>query len=145
QREFPAWLPATLLILGLFVGLFTVLYIGSLKLASYAPAPPPPVPVTPAPPPPPPPPPPQQGSRVFSFDNAPQPTTPTPPPPPPPPATQVAVVEPEAKPFFPVVPAPPPKDLVVNDEALNTAITKGVNHLLTRFSADYKLKMENDH
>src|SRR5438094_8069724 len=69
EREFPAWLPATALILALFIGLFAVLYLGSLKLASYVPPPPPPAPPVVAPAPPPPPPPPvAQGSKVFSFN-----------------------------------------------------------------------------
>src|SRR5436309_964116 len=47
EREFPAWVPATLLILALFVGLFILLYIGSLRLASYTTPPPAPAPVAP--------------------------------------------------------------------------------------------------
>jgi hypothetical protein len=133
-RDTPAWVPATLLILGAFIGLFLLMYWGSKKLASYAPTPPAPAPV--APPPAPPPPPTSQGSQLFSFNNPP-PAAPTPapaPPPPPPPAPPAPATEPASKPTFNVVPVAPPKEETVTDEAINAALVKGVNFLVARFT-----------
>ena len=138
DREFPAWLPATFVILALFVGLFVILYIGSMKLASYSPPPPPPPPPV-APPPTPAPPPPQQGSKLFSYNNA--PTTPPPPVAPPPPPPPVATTTPIEKTNFVVAPVPIPKD-VVTDDAINNAIAKGVAYLVSRFNSDFTIKVD---
>jgi len=133
-RETPAWVPATLLIGGTFIGLFLLMYWGSKKLASYAPAPPAPAPVA------------HRARRSSTATNiarlsalqlqqspaAPAPAPAPPPPPPPPPAP--AATAPASKPNFNVVPVAPAKEETVTDEAINAALIKGVNFLVTRFT-----------
>ena len=142
EKGTPAWLPATLLVGGAFVGLFLVLYFATVKMSSYA-TPTPPPPAAPAPPPPAAPAPqnPDSGSRLFSFDDQPQagatpaPNAPVDPAPPPPstPATTPAATQPAVRLNFPVAPAALPTNEIVTDEAINKAIIKGVNYLLTQF------------
>src|SRR5258708_3542833 len=45
SKEIPAWVPATMLVGGAFIVIFLVVFWGSQKLASLAPAPPAPPPV----------------------------------------------------------------------------------------------------
>lgn len=145
-RGIPPWLPATLVIAAVFAGLFLILYFAAVKLGSYAtptPAPPPPAPkvATPAPKPPAN----EGGSELFSFNDAqpdgsstaPPQATPIPATPPPTTAADdpgsAATSRPTSRPRFAVVRAKPPKDETVTDEAINAAIVKGVNFLLSQF------------
>lgn len=140
----PAWLPATLIILGSFLGIFIALYFITMKISSYGipPAPPPPVAVAPTPPPAPAPQ--ADGSQLFSFNN--QPTTTAPPavaspaPTPAPPPTP-ATTAPSTQPRFAVVPATAPTEATVTDEAINKAIVNGVNFLIGQYK-DGKLKTD---
>src|SRR5215207_2973220 len=95
----PNWLPATLIVLGVFVGIFFIAYLAMMKASSYAvkPAPPPPPAAAPAPPPA------AQDdrqSKLFSFNDQPAATAPTakvapaPPAPPAPPPAPTRPVDP---------------------------------------------------
>jgi hypothetical protein len=154
----PSWLPATLIILGVFIGIFFLIYLATLKLSSYAvnPAPPPAPAPAPAPPPaved-------ERQSKLFSFNN--QPPSSAPVKVAPAPAVPVdPLMEPTTAPAeeratrgvaaaskptpvaFAVVPEPVSVDEVVTDDKINAAIVKGVNHLVSRFDAKQKLKSD---
>ena len=155
----PNWLPATLIILGVFLGIFFIAYLAMLKVSSYAvqPAPPPPPPPAPAPAPPPAAPDERQ-SKLFSFNDqqakqTPPTVTTAPAPKPAPPVDPL--MEPTPKPrvtsapatkavqvTFAVAPAARPADEVVTDEKINAAILKGVNQLVARFDDKYKFKAD---
>ena len=153
----PNWLPATLIVLGVFLGIFFLIYLATMKMSSYA--------VKPAPPPPPPAPAPaapaddESQSKLFSFNDQPSGTSATPPAPATTPATAPAapvdpVMEPAPKPVrtsapatqrpvtFAVVPAAAPADETVTDEKINAAIVKGVNYLVSCFDEKHKLKAD---
>ena len=143
----PAWLKATLIFGGVILGAFlviqfAVMVVGARSRRASAPPAPPPV-VAPAPTPAPAT---QRGSELFSFDapppgkETPPTVAPAPPPtvPPPPVATAPATTPAPALRYRPV-PVEQAKKEIVTDEAINAAIVKGVNFLISRFE-DGKLK-----
>jgi hypothetical protein len=155
------WLPATLIILGVFIGIFFIAYLAMLKVSSYAvqPAPPPPPPPAPTPAPPPsadd-----EKQSKLFSFNDQSTPSNPTSPAkvttapvaptrpvdplmePAPKPTSTSAPSKPAAPLAFAVVPATVPAAEAVTDEKINDAILKGVNFLISRFDEKQKLKAD---
>ena len=159
----PNWVPATLIILGIFLGIFFLAYLAMLKVSSYAVQPAPPPPPAPAPAPAPPPPADdEKQSKLFSFNDQASPSKPTPPPTVTPAPTRpvdplmesttapadgrttrnVAAATQRAPVLFPVVPATLPADEVVNDEKINAGILKGINYLVSRFDEKHKLKAD---
>src|SRR5688500_15320797 len=138
----PNWLPATLIVLGVFLGIFFLAYLAMMKASSYSVVPPPPPPPAPAPAPPPPPADDERQSKLFSFNNQPPTTAPTakvaPPAPPvaptrpvdplmesaPKPTTAPAPATKPARTNFAVVRAAAPVEEAVTDEQINAAIVK---------------------
>jgi hypothetical protein len=153
------WVRASLILGGALASLFLIFLVAVLIIrARFAPAPaPPPPPVAVAPALAPAPTTTPAGSKLFSFADQPAngsgpdqtPKTPAPaaapapagaPSPAPVETTQPA----STQPLFPVAAAVPPKQEVVTDEAINNALVKGANYLLSRFDSDGRYKNPKD-
>jgi hypothetical protein len=155
------WVRGSLILGGALVSLFVVFLVVALVLkARFAPPPAPPAPVAVAPPASASPSTPPGGSKLFSFNNddssengspsslspasstnrpaalAPQPAAP--------PVSPAATTSTQPALPYQVHPAALPKHEVVTDDAINAALVKGVNYLLTRFDHGAYLGPEND-